>query len=147
MRKLSFAAALAAALLLSTAAVAGSGKKDDKAKPETKPDASLVEPQASTTDGSVSVEGHRVDYKAVAGTLILHGTGDKEDEPQVSMFYVAYMKKGVDASKRPVTFIYNGGPGSATVWLHMGAFGPKRVVTAGPPPQTGPGSRLKGCKQ
>jgi carboxypeptidase C (cathepsin A) len=129
MRKLSLAAALAAALLLSTAAVAGSDKNDDKAKPVAKPDASLVEPQASTTDGSVSVEGHRVDYKAVAGTLILHGTGDKEDEPQVSMFYVAYLKKGVDASKRPVTFIYNGGPGSATVWLHMGAFGPKRVVT------------------
>src|SRR6202008_1464223 len=40
-----------------------------------------------------------------------------------------YFKKGADAAKRPVTFIYNGGPGSASVWLHMGAFGPRRVVT------------------
>jgi len=129
MRKLLLTAALAA-LLLSSAAIAGPDKKDDKSKPEPKPDAALVEPQASNSEGSVSVEGHRVDYKAVAGTLVLHGSGDKEDEPQVSMFYVAYFKKGVAATKRPVTFIYNGGPGSATVWLHMGAFGPRRVVTS-----------------
>ena len=129
MRKLPLAAALAA-LLLSSVAIAGPDKKDDKAKPAAKPDAALVQPQSSTSEGSVSVEGKRIDYKAVAGTLVLHGSGDKEDEPQVSMFYVAYFKKGVDAAKRPVTFIYNGGPGSATVWLHMGAFGPKRVVTA-----------------
>ncbi|MGS1102558.1 S10 family peptidase [Rhodanobacter sp. UC4450_H17] len=129
MRKLPLAAVLAALLLTSTA-FAGTDKKDDKATPESKPDAALVQPQSSTSEGSVSVEGKRVDYKAVAGTLVLHGSGDKEDEPQVSMFYVAYFKKGVDAGKRPVTFIYNGGPGSATVWLHMGAFGPRRVVTS-----------------
>jgi carboxypeptidase C (cathepsin A) len=129
MRKLPLAAVLAALLLTSTA-FAGTDTKDDKAASESKPDAALVQPQSSTSEGSVSVEGKRVDYKAVAGTLVLHGSGDKEDEPQVSMFYVAYFKKGVDASKRPVTFIYNGGPGSATVWLHMGAFGPKRVVTS-----------------
>jgi Carboxypeptidase C (cathepsin A) len=46
------------------------------------------------------------------------------------MFYVAYNKKNVEADKRPVTFLFNGGPGSSTVWLHMGAFGPKRVITA-----------------
>ena len=129
MRKLPLAAALAA-LLLSTVAIAASDKKDDKDKPDAKPDAALLQPQSSSSEGSVSVEGHRIDYKAVAGTLILHGSGDKENEPQVSMFYVAYFKKGAEATKRPITFIYNGGPGSATVWLHMGAFGPKRVVTA-----------------
>ena len=129
MRKLPLAAALAA-LLLSSVALASPSKKDDKAMPESKPDAALLQPQSSTTEGSVSVEGKRIDYKAVAGTLIIHGSGDKENEPEISMFYVAYLKKGVDASKRPITFIYNGGPGSATVWLHMGAFGPRRVVTA-----------------
>ena len=129
MRKTHIAAVLAA-LLFSTVAVAHSDKKDDKAKTEPKPDAALLQPQTSNSEGSVSVEGHRIDYKAVAGTLILHGSGDKENEPEVSMFYVAYMKKGVAATKRPITFIYNGGPGSATVWLHMGAFGPKRVVTS-----------------
>jgi carboxypeptidase C (cathepsin A) len=45
------------------------------------------------------------------------------------MFYVAYFKHGAEAAKRPVTFLFNGGPGSSTVWLHMGAFGPRRVVT------------------
>ncbi|WP_449427091.1 S10 family peptidase [Rhodanobacter umsongensis] len=129
MRKLPLAAALAA-LLLSSVAVAGPDKKDDKAKPEAKPDAALLQPQSSNSEGSVSVEGHSISYKAVAGTLVLHGSGDKENEPEVSMFYVAYFKKGAEATKRPITFIYNGGPGSATVWLHMGAFGPKRVVTS-----------------
>ncbi len=107
MRRLPLAAALAA-LLFSIAAVAGpDDKKDDKAKPDAKPDAALLQPQSSSSEGSVSVEGHRIDYKAVAGTLVLHGSGDKENEPQVSMFYVAYFKKGAEATKRPVTFIYN----------------------------------------
>ena len=45
------------------------------------------------------------------------------------MFYVAYFKDGENPSDRPITFAYNGGPGSATMWLHMGCFGPHRVVT------------------
>jgi carboxypeptidase C (cathepsin A) len=126
MRKLPLAIALAA-LLLGNAVAAD--KKDKTPSDDTKPDAALLHPQASTSEGSVSVEGKRIAYKAVAGTIVLHGKGDKENEPTVSMFYVAYFKKGADAAKRPVTFIYNGGPGSATVWLHMGAFGPRRVVT------------------
>ncbi len=129
MRKISLPVVMAA-LLLSTAAMAAADKADDKAPAQVKADPALVQPHTSTSEGSVAVEGKRVDYQAVAGTLILHGSGDKEHEPQVSMFYVAYLKKGVDASKRPITFIYNGGPGSATVWLHMGAFGPRRVVTS-----------------
>ncbi|MFC5742313.1 S10 family peptidase [Dyella tabacisoli] len=131
MRKLPLAAALVA-LLLSTATFAANDKQD-KDKPEEnkadKAEMALLQPQSSESTGSVSVEGKRIDYKAVAGTLVLHGSGDKEHEPQVSMFYVAYFKTGAEPGKRPVTFIYNGGPGSATVWLHMGAFGPKRVVT------------------
>ncbi|MGA9852510.1 MAG: peptidase S10 [Gammaproteobacteria bacterium] len=89
--------------------------------------ASPTAPQESTTQGSVTVEGQRINYKAVAGTLILK---DKDGKPTGSMFYVAYLKDGADPSNRPVTFFYNGGPGSSTVWLHMGAFGPHRVVTA-----------------
>lgn len=129
MRKLSLAVAFAALLLGSSAALAkDTDHKDDK--PTDKPDAALLKPQASESTGSVDVEGRRIDYKAVAGTLVLHDSGDKEDEPTVSMFYAAYFKKGAEPGKRPITFIYNGGPGSATVWLHMGAFGPKRVVTS-----------------
>ncbi|MGA0587605.1 S10 family peptidase [Dyella sp. KRB-257] len=129
MRRLVLAVALASALV-STATLAHGDKHDDARSKEKSPDAALVKPQSSETEGSVTVEGRRVDYKAVAGTLVLHGKGDKEHEPTVSMFYTAYFKKGVPAGQRPITFIYNGGPGSATVWLHMGAFGPKRVVTS-----------------
>ena len=107
----------------------------------------------STTEGSVDVEGRTIHYHAVAGLLIVHpkgwndaagkGDGDRDDRatgrqehkrpdssPESSMFYVAYFKDGEKPSDRPVTFLYNGGPGSSTVWLHMGAFGPRRVVTA-----------------
>src|SRR5579859_25379 len=128
MRKLPLAFALATLLLGVSAHAADKNDKHDK--PEDKPDAALLKPQSSETSGSVKVEGKGVDYKAVAGTLVLHGSGDKEAEPQVSMFYTAYFKKGAEPGKRPITFIYNGGPGSATVWLHVGAFGPKRVVTS-----------------
>ncbi len=54
---------------------------------------------------------------------------DKNQPPEASMFYVAYFKSDSKGAPRPLTFLYNGGPGSSTVWLHMGAFGPKRVVT------------------
>jgi carboxypeptidase C (cathepsin A) len=89
----------------------------------------LMKPMSSTTKGSVTVEGKTINYEAVAGTLVINGTGADETTPQVAMGYFAYFKQGADASKRPITFIYNGGPGSSTVWLHMGAWGPKRVVT------------------
>jgi carboxypeptidase C (cathepsin A) len=130
MCKLPLTAALAA-LLLSTASIAAEHKANSKDQPDpAKPEAALVKPQTAESSGAVSVEGKRIDYQAVAGTLVLHGQGDKEDEPTVSMFYAAYFKKGAEPGQRPITFIYNGGPGSATVWLHMGAFGPKRVVTS-----------------
>lgn len=81
----------------------------------------------SVTQGSVTIEGHKIDYVATAGTIILKNVRGK---PTGSMFYVGYVKSGVkDKGGRPVTFFYNGGPGSSSVWLHMGAFGPWRVVT------------------
>ena len=82
-------------------------------------------PQKSVTYGSVMVAGKRISYKAVAGTLILK---NEQDTPTISMSYVAYFKDDEkDASLRPITFVYNGGPGSSTIWLHMGAWGPQRV--------------------
>jgi carboxypeptidase C (cathepsin A) len=82
-------------------------------------------PQNSITEGSVTVEGKRINYEAIAGTLILKNS---LDTPTLSMSYVAYFKNDEkDNSQRPVTFIYNGGPGSSTIWLHMGAWGPQRV--------------------
>src|SRR5690348_8264145 len=90
----------------------------------------LSTPMSSTTHGTVTVEGKTISYEAVAGTMVIDGTGSKESTPEVAMSYFAYFKQGVDPSKRPITFIYNGGPGSSTVWLHMGAWGPRRVVTS-----------------
>ena len=96
-------------------------------------------PEAVTSNGSVTVDGHAIPYQAIAGTLVVHPKGwddvprdpkDEGDNPnaEASMFYVAYFKSG--GGSRPVTFIYNGGPGSASFWLHMGAFGPRHIVTS-----------------
>ena len=96
-------------------------------KPVAPAASSLTRPVESTTHGAVTVEGRRISYDAVAGTIILR---NKKAQPTESMFYVAYLKRGVrNPADRPITFFYNGGPGSSSVWLHMGAFGPERVVT------------------
>jgi carboxypeptidase C (cathepsin A) len=80
--------------------------------------------KTSATSHSIQINGKTLAYKATAGTLILK----KDDKPWASMFYVAYTRDDVqDVAKRPITFAFNGGPGSSSVWLHMGAFGPKRV--------------------
>ncbi len=81
------------------------------------------EDHSVTSEGMVTVEGKKIDYTATAGNIFL--TNDKGDTT-AKMFYVAYTKKG-ETSHRPVTFFWNGGPGSASVWIHMGGFGPKRV--------------------
>ena len=82
-------------------------------------------PHRSITEGAVTIEGNLINYQAIAGTLILK---NNVDSPTASIFFTAYFKTGgKDASQRPLTFIYNGGPGSATLWLHMGAWGPQRV--------------------
>jgi len=81
--------------------------------------------KSSTTKHSIQINGVSLAYTATAGTLVLK----KDDtKPWATMFYVAYTRDGVqDLAKRPITFAFNGGPGSSSVWLHMGAFGPKRV--------------------
>lgn len=126
-------------------AAAATDKGDHDKKSDEK---GFFQPSSTSTSGSVSVEGSRVEYEAIAGTLVVHPDGWDDAAPppdknaadenkgqenpnaEASMFYVAYFKHGVESSKRPVMFLFNGGPGSATVWLHMGAFGPRRVVTA-----------------
>src|SRR5438105_109317 len=80
--------------------------------------------QISTTQHSVTVNGQVISYTARAGTMVLK---DEEGAPRANFFFVSYTRDGADAARRPVTFTFNGGPGSSSVWLHMGAFGPKRV--------------------
>jgi carboxypeptidase C (cathepsin A) len=107
----------------------------------------LFQPESVASEGQVTVEGKPIAYRAVAGTIVVHPKdwddaawreqkeggaklGDSGNpNAEASIFYVAYFKKGVPSADRPITFLYNGGPGSSTVWLHMGAFGPRRIVT------------------
>jgi carboxypeptidase C (cathepsin A) len=108
----------------------------------------------SVTENAVTVGGQRIAYRAVAGTLTVGSTdavdamigGDgrwlpdaevtptdpsKPEQPPATarMFYAAYFKRDAPPDTRPLMFFYNGGPGSSTMWLHMGSFGPRRVVT------------------
>jgi carboxypeptidase C (cathepsin A) len=107
----------------------------------------------SSTDHSVMLHGQAIAYTAIAGTLTVGSTDQydallgldgkllpdsgtnppdaakPEDAPATArMFYTAYFKKGATPGSRPLMFLYNGGPGSATMWLHMGSFGPRRVI-------------------
>lgn len=81
------------------------------------------------THHQAMIGGRAIAYTATAGTLTLR---DNDGKPTASMFYVAYTVGPERGSPRPVTFFYNGGPGSSTVWLHMGSLGPVRVVTDSP---------------
>ena len=89
--------------------------------------------EQSVTEHTITIGGTPLKYKATAGTLLVR---NDNDEPIAAMEYVAYTKDGVESAQRPLTFAYNGGPGSSSLWLHMGALGPRRIVTtdAGPTP-------------
>ena len=114
--------------------------------------AEAAPPADSTTQGSINVGGQHIAYTAVAGTITVGSTDDQDsqlgadgkpqpgsqlalnapNEPKdatavARMFYVAYFKKDAKAEDRPITFFYNGGPGSSTVWLHMGSLGPSML--------------------
>jgi len=117
-----------------------SSVKVETAKTETTK-AQEFKPEQQASKGAVTIGGNAINYDAFAGTLVVHAKGwddvpqnadpdPKNKAPECSMFYVAYFKSDTKGAPRPLTFLFNGGPGSSTVWLHMGAFGPKRVVTA-----------------
>ena len=130
----SFVLFAGAALLLSTAPFASAQRPPAAESPNT-PAAeerpSPIPPETnSTTEHELSLDGKTIRYTAAAGTLLVDGDDEK---PYGTFFYVAYTLRGVsDFRTRPVTFLYNGGPGSASLWLHMGSVGPVRVVTASP---------------
>ena len=155
------AAALAAAVFVAPLSLSADDVKTDKTadksteKTSDKP-AETTPPGDSTTQGTVDAGGQHIAYTAIAGTLTVGATEvedaqlgmdgkpqagsqlansqpkeAKDASPIARMFYVAYFKKDTKAEERPITFCYNGGPGSSTVWLHMGSLGPKHVVTDG----------------
>jgi carboxypeptidase C (cathepsin A) len=154
------AALLAASLFFAPALMrAGDEAPATKAAAADKASDKAVEkalPAEVTTQGTVNVGGKQIAYTAIAGTLTV-GSNDAQDAqlgmdgkpqpgsqlalaepkdpkdatPVARIFYVAYFKKDAKAEDRPITFFYNGGPGSSSVWLHMGSLGPKHVVTSG----------------
>ena len=137
------------AFLLGITLVAGraqqAGNQNQPRRPESPPD--------SITENTVTIGGQKIEYRAIAGTITVGATDTydaliasdgqllpdvvmnptdvtkpEEAPARARMFYTAYFRKGAPAGARPVMFFYNGGPGSSTMWLHMGSFGPRRVV-------------------
>jgi carboxypeptidase C (cathepsin A) len=103
-------------------------------------DAKPIPPEKNVaTHHELAISGKTLKYTATAGTLLIR---DEEEKPYGSIFYVAYTLDGADPQSRPVSFLYNGGPGSATLWLHMGSFSPVRIVTDSPNPTAGPPFKL-----
>lgn len=141
------AMSLASSLALAQPPAQAQASPSPAAPATKKPDADttgLFKPEAVHSEGTVTVGGQVIAYNAVAGTIIVHPRGwddaakpagpgseggNANPQAEASMFYTAYFKKGAPSADRPITFIYNGGPGSSTMWLHLGAFGPKRIVT------------------
>jgi carboxypeptidase C (cathepsin A) len=110
---------------------------------ETKEDKTNIEiPEAMSfvSNDVIKINGQTIEYTATAGTLMMK---DKDDKPIALFGYTSYVKKGGDRNKRPILFAYNGGPGSASMWLHMGILGPQRtVVTDTEFTTTGPFKRV-----
>lgn len=98
-----------------------------------------------STKHKIRINGKQITYTVACGTIVLKEDGEKDgnreaDKARATMFFIAYTRDGVkDSAKRPLTFSFNGGPGSSSVWLHLGVLGPKRVMldhdgNAPPPP-------------
>ena len=105
----------------------------------------MLKDDSQSSSGSLTIHGTKITYQAEAGVQVVYLKDPKDDDPppphdehgnppappqHATMSYVAYFRGDHEDARRPITFLFNGGPGSSTVWLHMGAFGPKRVVTA-----------------
>jgi carboxypeptidase C (cathepsin A) len=108
-------------------------EKEEETKAAPAPD---VEEQIATTEHAVTIGGEEIRYTATAGTLVLKEEAEKDgkaegEKARATLFYVAYARQGVsEPASRPLTFSFNGGPGSSSVWLHLGVLGPRRVQMA-----------------
>jgi carboxypeptidase C (cathepsin A) len=115
---------------MADAAQPESEKKDADKKMQERVDKLLAQ-AASESSGSIRLGGKSLDYAVAAAFLpvIAEGFEGALGEPQAAVMATSYVLKGADARERPVCFAFNGGPGSASIWLHLGALGPKRVAT------------------
>ena len=116
--------------------------EDAKKKMREKVDKLLAQAPCKS-EGSIVLSGRTLKYHAVADfvPVVAGGLDEKRGDPEAAVFTTSYFLDDTDQAKRPVCFVFNGGPGSASIWLHLGALGPKRVViredgTMPPPPYT-----------
>ncbi len=118
---------VAALVCVSCASVSfmASAAADKKAEEEAKLENSIPEAMNFVSRDMIKIDGRAIEYTATAGTLLMK---DKDDKPIALFGYTAYVKEGGDKNKRPILFAYNGGPGSASMWLHMGILGPQRTA-------------------
>jgi carboxypeptidase C (cathepsin A) len=129
--RLGMLATIFACALLVRPALSRSQEKDEKGgekKAEQSADtAEKPKEEISVTEHTIKVGGQTIPYKATAQTILLK---DDKGAPIALIYSTAYTRSDVkDPSTRPLSFLYNGGPGSSSVWLHMGSFGPRRVAT------------------
>src|SRR5260370_8027833 len=124
---------LVALTLSMTLIAAAAGAQEKGARPPEKPAEAPAAPppppkeESAVTDHSIKIAGQTIPYKATAATILLK---NEKDEPTALIYYTAYTRSDMkDLSQRPISFVYNGGPGSSSVWLHMGSFSPRRVIT------------------
>lgn len=102
--------------------------KSSDATPAAAPATPAPKEESSVTEHSVRIGGQTIPYKATAATVLLK---NDKDEPTALIYFTAYTRSDVkDLSQRPLAFLYNGGPGSSSLWVHMGSFGPRRAVVA-----------------
>jgi carboxypeptidase C (cathepsin A) len=135
-RFLALSAIVATSLLSGVSVIAqGRGNQQQQQQPAASSSESAAreehfgaaEEKTSTTSHTIRLDGRDIKYTATVGTIPI-----RLDNGQIAarMFFVAYTKDGEDAKTRPISFLYNGGPGAATIWLHMGSFAPKHVKMA-----------------
>ncbi len=133
------ASLFALALSFPPTAAAQERRAVTETKDEPSKDIPIPKEDASVTQHQETIGGRAIHYTATAGNLLITKEDhDEIEKPYHSIFYIAYTEDGADASKRPVTFLYNGGPGSATIWLEMGSVGPVRVLSDSPEPTHNP---------
>ena len=119
--------ALAALLFLVPLVSRAQPAKTPDAPAEKKPEAEKPAPPPVATPHEISVGGKPLRYTATTGYLPMK---DEEGKLKANIFFIAYTKDGADPARRPITFAFNGGPGSSSVWLHLGALGPRRAAMA-----------------
>lgn len=117
--------------LLAASSVAQAAEPAKPAPPAERHDAT----ENAVTHHEITIDGHTIAYTATAGTIMIK---TDKGQPEASVFYIAYTEDGANAEHRPITFLYNGGPGCATVPLDMGALGPRRVEFPNDAPNAGP---------